>query len=389
LFTFLENGGAQFILELYDPASGDLSQFILQTAASGMEIDPMNPIGYVWVEHQAKAMIAVLTNGGTWYVLDPLDGNRYTLNQPPDLIATNGNGTRITPLWKANGNSWQMSWRASVSNGNVTNNVPFINYSISQGIPDISPDGSMVVWNDNGSVGYKTIDGGVHHVEIIKSDGATPMYVDPTSVVWTPMRWVTNNQTVNAAPTPTPGIITSSGGNDGCQPTRRVNVGSYVSVNPPSANNVRSEARLDALVSGKFAPGSLVQITDGPICADGFRWWYVSNDVLSGWTAEGDGTDYWLVPLVQSPFLNTCPLAPRLRSGDSAIVLGTTPNILRDGPDARGTDVIGEIPAGGTFQILGDSLCGTDGRRWYPVNYNETLGWTAEGEGSSYWIERR
>ena len=39
-------------------------------------------------------------------------------------------------------------------------------------------------------------------------------------------------------------------------------------------------------------------ILEGPVCADGFVFWRVENDSIpggSGWTAEGDGTEYWLV----------------------------------------------------------------------------------------------
>ncbi|OGO25541.1 MAG: hypothetical protein A2136_02110 [Chloroflexi bacterium RBG_16_54_11] len=37
---------------------------------------------------------------------------------------------------------------------------------------------------------------------------------------------------------------------------------------------------------------------DGPRCADGFTWWFIlSLDGLEGWTAEGNGAGYWLIPL--------------------------------------------------------------------------------------------
>ena len=32
-------------------------------------------------------------------------------------------------------------------------------------------------------------------------------------------------------------------------------------------------------------------------------------------------------------------------------------------------------------------VCAADGRNWWQVNYNGIIGWTAEGSGTSYWLE--
>ncbi|MEO0598246.1 MAG: hypothetical protein AAF126_19215, partial [Chloroflexota bacterium] len=84
--------------------------------------------------------------------------------------------------------------------------------------------------------------------------------------------------------------------------------------------------------------------------------------------------------------VNTCTLEVRLEAGDTGVVLPSDPNVLRDAPDGNGTNVIGQIPAGSTFRVLGNSLCGSDNRRWFPVQYGNLLGWTAQGEGDTYWI---
>jgi hypothetical protein len=54
----------------------------------------------------------------------------------------------------------------------------------------------------------------------------------------------------------------------------------------------------DSLI-GQLPPGSIVKILDGPICRDGLVVWQVVSDLIDGgvgWTAEGDGTNYWLEP---------------------------------------------------------------------------------------------
>jgi hypothetical protein len=54
----------------------------------------------------------------------------------------------------------------------------------------------------------------------------------------------------------------------------------------------------------------------------------------------------------------------------------------------KGTDskVIGQIPAGGTFTVIDGPRCANNIQWWF-VNYNGLLGWTGEGELTSYWVE--
>lgn len=71
-----------------------------------------------------------------------------------------------------------------------------------------------------------------------------------------------------------------------------------VSLQPWLPNNVRAEPGLSAKVIGVVQPGAILQIIDGPRCADGYSWWQsLSSAGLQGWTAEGDASGYWIVPL--------------------------------------------------------------------------------------------
>jgi hypothetical protein len=52
-------------------------------------------------------------------------------------------------------------------------------------------------------------------------------------------------------------------------------------------------------VIAQIYPGTIVRITEGPICSDGLVFWRVENATIpggAGWTAEGDRTEYWLDP---------------------------------------------------------------------------------------------
>ena len=82
----------------------------------------------------------------------------------------------------------------------------------------------------------------------------------------------------------------------------RLHVGdrAYISYDPPLPNRVRSEPNTVAAVIGYLQVGERMEIIDGPICNSGWVWWRVrSLDTagLVGWTAEGDESGYWLVPL--------------------------------------------------------------------------------------------
>ena len=60
-----------------------------------------------------------------------------------------------------------------------------------------------------------------------------------------------------------------------------------------------------------------MKLVDGPICADGFVWWKVdlhvfTNDgqpMTSGWIAEGDATERWLI--VQREIPDTFHITPQ------------------------------------------------------------------------------
>lgn len=66
---------------------------------------------------------------------------------------------------------------------------------------------------------------------------------------------------------------------------------------PP--NRLRAGPSTSKDVIGQVAPGTIVKIDAGPVCADGLVFWQITGYTdpnLSGWTAEGNGTAYWLEP---------------------------------------------------------------------------------------------
>jgi len=123
-----------------------------------------------------------------------------------------------------------------------------------------------------------------------------PTLVPPTEPIINP----TQSQIESATPTSTqdptgnweacPGIYLS-----------RLHVGetAFVSTDPPLPNRVRTQPSANALVIGFIQPGELVDIIEGPSCSNKWIWWRVHSQKtgMTGWTAEGDSENYWLVPV--------------------------------------------------------------------------------------------
>ena len=113
----------------------------------------------------------------------------------------------------------------------------------------------------------------------------------------------TNTPTPTLTATLTPIMSIAAGLWEACPGTylSRLYVGdhAYVSYYPPLSSRVRSEAGTDGRILGQIDPGEEVQVLDGPACENGWVWWKIRSQEtnLTGWTAEGDREDYWLVPL--------------------------------------------------------------------------------------------
>lgn len=81
-------------------------------------------------------------------------------------------------------------------------------------------------------------------------------------------------------------------------------------------------------------------------------------------------------------------LAPRLSVGIQARVVTTgIPNNIRQQAGSS-SQLLGEIPPGATFTVVGGPSCSTlDKIVWWRVDYNGISGWTAEGKDQEYWLE--
>ncbi|MBA4385655.1 MAG: hypothetical protein C0410_13030 [Anaerolinea sp.] len=74
----------------------------------------------------------------------------------------------------------------------------------------------------------------------------------------------------------------------------------YVSTVNDTSNNLRESPGTSSKDIGGVEPGKFVTILDGPQCKDDLIWWYVKDEKnKTGWTAEGLGGKFWLIPYLR------------------------------------------------------------------------------------------
>lgn len=80
-------------------------------------------------------------------------------------------------------------------------------------------------------------------------------------------------------------------------------------------------------------------------------------------------------------------LPRRLIIGNQGRVTPGTPNRVRSEPNTQ-AQVLGTIPGGEPFTVLQGPTCDSaNGIAWWQVDYNGLIGWTAEGQGQTYFVE--
>lgn len=132
--------------------------------------------------------------------------------------------------------------------------------------------------------------------------------------------------------------------------------------------------------------GQTLTILNGPQCIGTTIWWQAQDeDGNLGWLPENEDTSYSVNPGQNAPVTNDCPLAAWLHVGVSGrVVPGLGANNLRQQPTLDSIQS-GEIPEDGVFSVLDGPVC-NDGMLWWLVNYQGSIGWTAEGQNDTYWL---
>lgn len=113
----------------------------------------------------------------------------------------------------------------------------------------------------------------------------------PISLAWSPFGWRAFRDEVpvlgvTGEPITCPGFMVS-----------RLVVGESGRVSDDLPNNVRQEPNTNSRRTGEIPSGGQFSILAGPMCGENLAWWLVDYNGLVGWTAEGQGEEYWLEPV--------------------------------------------------------------------------------------------
>lgn len=179
----------------------------------------------------------------------------------------------------------------------------------------------------------------------------------------------------------------------------------YISLTPPLPNRIRSGAGKANSYLGQIEPGGGVRVLEGPLCVDGFSWWLVESTQggLRGWTAEGRGSEQWVIPCSDQTVAcnkkpRPTPFSPASSTSSSKdkdknkgtncksdkLVVGILAQVeqdsllvIRSEPDTG--DVVGRIGPLSVINIVDGPAC-AGGAIWWKVNSAtlNLLGWATE-----------
>lgn len=188
-------------------------------------------------------------------------------------------------------------------------------------------------------------------------------------------------------------------------PVPRLSVGGQGIITPGSSNNVRDAATRNGNRVGSFSAGEILDILEGPVCADGFNWWRVEAGGLEGWTVEGTLEEYWIEPYdvsaqpsptpEPSPTPTPTPLpvfsfTPPLEIINT-LTIGSAARVINEDPDSdtitlvvrseptRSGATVAQALEGDLLSIIGGPE-EADGFRWWQVQTARgSEGWVIEG----------
>ncbi len=374
-FDYPGDGANPFLhIQFYDASSGALTQFDL-----GLNESRDNSVrDFLWVEHLGRSLMALQIQD-YWELIDPQTGARSRLSEPPRMQTRNAaGGLQLIPRSVATaGGDWRIHWHATRGGGALDTGYRSARVNRNNR-PAIAPDGERIAWPDAQGIDSWQIGGGRQLFEA-SSSWAFPI-PQPFGVVWAPTKWVTTGSLDSAQAAPALPPVASQ-----CPLPPLLSAGQQAIIAPGLSNRVRNAASLAADIIGALQPGDIVTIEAGPVCADGYHWYFARAADLAGWTAEGGAGEYWLLYHID------CHRSPpiRLSATMRATVAGNRSLEVRNGKGVDGTDVITLVSASDTFSITGRPECDWTGLRWYPIQFRHFLGWIAAGSGADYYIEAR
>ncbi|MBI5670992.1 MAG: PD40 domain-containing protein [Chloroflexi bacterium] len=245
-------------------------------------------IDHLAVNFDGQEYIAALYNVGTWILLNPLTGDNIPAPGLLQLSAAAAPQGAVSALAfpPETGAPTNGRWDIVDSQGNPTGLSIPLNDVPSASQPAFSPDGQAVAY-----ITGTTTQG----VEVWRGGQAAtvpPVEEDQliSAVVWSPLVWrIASSGEFGQEP------VSAFNCPDALPP--RLAVGSTGRVIAGSGpNNLRAEPFTTAQVVAEIPEGGEFTVVRGPDCGGDIIWWQVEYNGVTGWTAEGQGQDYFAEP---------------------------------------------------------------------------------------------
>ena len=200
----------------------------------------------------------------------------------PTTLST-GSASDRSPVWSPDGtkiaffSGREHDWAIYVMNADGSNRIRLTNDYDDGRYPVWSPDGSKIAF-----------------IEYVK-DYVYVMNADGSGLTYTTLRSSSLLSWLPTIATPSTSVPDCTSG----WTHLTTGIQAKVSDENTTPNRVRSGPGTVNEIIAKLNPGTVVKILEGPVCADGLVFWKVDSDLIPGgvgWTAEGDGTEYYLLP---------------------------------------------------------------------------------------------
>ncbi len=260
------------------------------------------------VQQNGSYTIGVMGFDDQWTLYDPLHGTQEPVVGYVEMYAWLAAETSLglEPRYDEAG---APIWQAVDSLGRPVERFSSAGYYSTEAIR-LSPDGQTVAYSEYNADTRVYED--VVRVVRGQSGANVPDVMDDPFVdafAWGPMAWRTRLRSTPAGanapimanyPAQTPLPITDDVTGIDCPgaPTPRLLPGDLARVLGTTANNVRSQPSVTSgAVVGQIPAGAQFNVLEGPACQDELTWYRVQYGDLTGWTAEGQGREYWVEPL--------------------------------------------------------------------------------------------